>query len=279
MQQKTLILLSAMGIAFLIYLIIVFIPKGAFFSVVKLLMLLVAIAFALMAMASRYYTYLIMPLIRQRSKNVVLSNESAYTLTRNKDALMHKRGDDTYATVYISIPLYKSSTEISDEEKLNFADAVSRLVGLNKYPVRFTSQMYVMNKDAYIATLRDAIVKFETEEQNLVQDPTSNPKHIDRVKGQLSMWRNMLNTVGSSQSYELESYAAVSGIGSNEYEALSIAQQRATEVIAGIGATFGVQPAIVTGDQLLKFIEPEYLIPLSTITEQISKNITKEGGG
>jgi energy-coupling factor transporter transmembrane protein EcfT len=277
MQPKTFILLTFLGIAFLIYIVIAFMPQGILFAIPKLLLLIVALAFVIAAMASRYYTYMIMPFLKQRSKDIVLSAEPAYTLTRNKDALLHKQGDDIFATVYISIPLYRSSTEMTDEEKLNFADSVSRLVGLSKYPVRFTSELYIMNKDSYIGTLHDSIIKLENEEQKLSQE-NADPKQLDRVKGQLSMWRNMLDTVGESQSYELESYASVSGIGSNEYEAISIAQQRATELMAGIGSTFGVQPAIVTGDQLLKFLEPEYLIPLSTIMEQISKNLTKEGG-
>jgi hypothetical protein len=276
MQQKMMIMLSFVGISFLIFFVIVFIPGGLFFSLIKLLLLAVALVLDVIAISSRYYTYILMPFFKQRTKDIVISNESAYILSPNSDAILRRQGDDMVATVYISVPLYKSSTEMTDEEKVNFATSVSRLVGLNKYPVRFTSQLYVMNKDAYIATLQDVITKTETEEQKITQDG-SDPKKLERVKGQLSMWRNMLDSVGAAPSYELESYVCVSGIGSKEYEALSIAQQRATEVIAGIGATFGVQPAIVTGDQLLKFVEPEYLIPFSTITEQINKNMTKQG--
>jgi hypothetical protein len=276
MQQKIMVMLSFMGIAFLIFLVIVFIPGGLLFSLIKLIMLAAALLCVVLALSSRYYTYIIIPAFKQRSRNIVLSNESAYTLSPNKDAILKKMGDDAVATVYISIPLYKSSTEMTDDEKVSFAESVSRLVGLNKYPVRFTAQLYVMNKDSYIATLREVISKTETEQQELIQSG-ADPKKLERVKGQLSMWRNMLDMVGASPSYELESYVSISGIGSKEYEALSIAQQRATEVIAGIGATFGVQPAIVTGDQLLTFVEPEYLIPFSTVTEQINKNMTKPG--
>jgi hypothetical protein len=46
--------------------------------------------------------------------------------------------------------------------------------------------------------------------------------------------------------------------------------------MAGIGATFGVSPNVVLDTDLLKFVEPEFLIPYSTVTEQISKNIEEQ---
>jgi hypothetical protein len=65
----------------------------------------------------------------------------------------------------------------------------------------------------------------------------------------------------------------VSARGGKEFEAVSIAQQRARELMSGVGAIFGVTPAVVTGPDLLKLIEPEYLIPFSTVSETINRNV------
>jgi hypothetical protein len=68
----------------------------------------------------------------------------------------------------------------------------------------------------------------------------------------------------------------VSAVGSKEYEAVSIAQQKAREIMSGIGSVFGVTPSIITGPGLLKFVEPEALIPFSTVTEQINKEVQEQ---
>jgi hypothetical protein len=247
-------------------------PSGGLLDILKLILLVLALLFDILAFASRFYTYLMVPALQQRSKDIILSNDEAYTISPSADSTIHKEGSEFVATVYVSIPLYRSATEMSDEEKLDFTRQVSKLVGVSGDPVRFTSELYVMNKDAYIQTLKDTINSLENDVVALTSKK-SQPKELDRAKGKLAMWHNMLDNIEKVQSLELVTYAAVSAKGTKEFEAVSIAQQRARDIMSGIGSIFGVTPSIVTGQELLKFIEPEYLIPFSTISEQLSRNI------
>ncbi|MDE1810629.1 MAG: hypothetical protein KGH66_01125 [Candidatus Micrarchaeota archaeon] len=275
MDKKLLVFLGLLGLSFLLLIIASFIPLSAPTDVFKLILLAVAVAANVLAFSSRYYIYLILPLFEQRRKNIVINDQSPYWLSSTSDAILQKEGDDFIATVYINIPLYRSATEMSDEDKLNFAQQVSRLVGISKEPTRFTTQLYVMNKDSYIQKLRDTITLVEEEEAKLVTG-NAPQSEIERVRGKASMWRKMLDNVGKGSSLELSSFASLSARGGKEFEAISLAQQKAREMMSGIGATFGVSPNVVLGNELLKFVEPEYLIPFSTISEQITKNIQEE---
>ncbi len=272
MNLKTLIFFGFIAISLVLLLAAIAIPKNLGFDFLKLLLLLIAMLFDVLAFSSRFYTYLLVPILQQRKNKIVLSNEDPYWFSTSMDAIIKKKGDDFISTVYISIPLYKSATEMSDEEKIDFSMQVSRLVGLSKEPVRYTAEMFVMNKDSYIQTLRDKISTIETQESEVLQKNQQGIK-LERIKGQLSMWRNILDKVIKTQSFELGTYVTVSAIGTKEFEAVSLAQQRAREMISGIGAIFGVSPILVTGKDILKYIEPEYLIPFSTVTEELSKKI------
>ncbi|MCL4403673.1 MAG: hypothetical protein M1500_00275 [Candidatus Marsarchaeota archaeon] len=241
----------------------------------KAVLLLVGLALDFLAFTSRYYSYLLGPMIKQRKKPVILSKENAYWLSPSSDSIMRKENETFVSTVYVSIPVYSSATEMSDEQKLNFVNQVSRLVSTAKDPTRFTTQLYVMNKDAAIQTIRAAQNDAETEEARLVQS-NAKQSEVERAKGKSSMWRGMMDNIGSVTSYELFSYACVSASGMKEFEASSLAQQKAKELMAAIGATFGVSPSIVTGTELLKLVEPEYLIPVSTMHEKINKDIQEE---
>jgi hypothetical protein len=99
---------------------------------------------------------------------------------------------------------------------------------------------------------------------------------MEHVRGKLSMWKKMLDNVGSATSYELGTFAAVSARGVKELEAITYAQQRASELMNGIATVLGVSPNIAVGSEILKYIEPEYLIPYSTITEQITRTVRQE---
>lgn len=250
-------------------------PTSIVPAIVKIVVLIIALLADITAFTSRYYSYLIGPFFRRAGKNVIISKEPPYTIATSSDSLLKKEGDDFIATVFISVPLYRSATEMTDEEKLDFSNQVSRFIGLSRDPVRFTTQLDVMNKDDYIQKLRDTIASTENEEAELLQK--NAPKsQIERARGKLAMWRNMLDSIGGSPSYELVSYITVSAVGSKEYEAVSIAQQKAREIMSGVGSVFGVTPNIITGPGLLKFVEPEALIPFSTVTEQINKEVQEQ---
>ena len=152
---------------------------------------------------------------------------------------------------------------------------MSRLVGISEDPIRYTTELYLMNKDSYIQELKDAINEQELEEARLVQSK-SDPEKLEIVRGKLSMWRNVMQSSTSASSLELISYASISASGSKEYEASSLAQQKAREVISGIGSTLGITPVVVTGKEILKFVEPEFLIPFSTVSEQMEKKVEEQ---
>ena len=114
------------------------------------------------------------------------------------------------------------------------------------------------------------------ERQAELQAKDAPKSDLDRTRGKLAMWRNMLDSISKGFSFELSTYVTVSAKGSKEYEASSLAQQKAKEMMSGIGSVFGVPPSIITGQDLLRFVEPEYLLPISTVTEQINKNIQEQ---
>jgi len=273
MQLKTLIFFGFLFASVLFLVLAALLPSGIIFDIIKILFLIIAMFFDILAFSSRFYTYLLVPIIKQRKNNIILSNEDPYWFSTSMDAVIRKKVDDFIATVYISIPLYKSATEMSDEEKIEFSMQVSRLIGLSKDPVRYTAEMFVMNKDSYIQSLRDKISEIETEESDIMQQKTTDLRKIERTKGKLSMWNNILDKVVKTQSYELGSYVTISALGTKEFEAVSLAQERARELISGIGAIFGISPTIIIGKDILKYIEPEYLIPFSTVNAELSKKI------
>lgn len=278
METKLLVFLVLIVGAFAAMMVAVSLPHMLILAPIRIILIVVAGVLDVGAIASRYYTYMIMPLLQQRKKEVVLSDETPYHLSSTGDSIVRKEGTEYFATAYVSIPLYRSASEMGPDEKISFAQQVSRLTTILKTPVRFTTEMYVMNKDSYIATLRQAVDKAENEEARLTQEKDTEPKMLNRVKGELTMWRNMLESVSSSPSFELVTYAAIAARGYKEYEAVAAVQQKASELMAGIGAQLGVSPGIVLGEELLKFVEPEYLIPYSTVSEQINENLVRESG-
>lgn len=275
MDNRIFIFLGFFGIAIVLLVTIVSISLDVISPLDKILLLIVAFFFDALAFSTRFYAYLLMPVVTQRKRNLVLSVEDAYWLSSTSDAIIHKEGDSYAATMFIKIPIYRSGTEMTDQEKLEFTNQIARIVSSAENPVMMTSQLHIMNKDDYINSLRSTASASELEEASLFSKNVSDAE-IQRVRGKSSMWHHMLDNVSKSVSLELVNYATVSAKGDKEFEAITAVQQRARETMSGLAAVFGVQPSVMTGSSILRFVEPEFLIPYSTATEQITKTIREE---
>ncbi|MCL5433508.1 MAG: hypothetical protein M1538_00835 [Candidatus Marsarchaeota archaeon] len=271
-QTKMFLFLGLLGASLFILIVDVSVSTVILAPPIKIIILLIALFLDTLAISSRFYSYLIFPMFKQMKRHVVLSKEDPYWIASSLDSILHKEGDNYIATVYIKIPLYRSETEMNVDEKLEFATQTSRLLGQSRMPIRFTHEMRIINKDAYIETIKNMIADAENEESKLLEQ-NSTASELAKVRGKLSMWRGMMDVLNSSSSLELLTYASVSATGSQEFEAIGIVQQRAREVISAVSAIFGITSSIVTGNDLLKFVEPEYMIPYSTISEKIIKTI------
>jgi len=274
-QKKLFLFLGLFGASLFIVVIDISISTAILSPILKFIILLIAFFVDTLAISSRFYSYLILPIFKQMKRNVVLSKEDPYWIASSSDSILHKEGEEYIATVYIKIPLYRSETEMAPEEALEFAHQTSRLLGQSRTPIRFTHEMRIMDKDAYLDTIKNMISEVENEESQLMAQNASAAE-LSKVRGKLSMWRGIFDNMSKSSSLELLIYSSVSGKGGQEFEAVGVAQQRAREAISAVSSIFGITPSIVTGDELKKFVEPEYMIPYSTISEQITKNIREE---
>ncbi|MDE1804998.1 MAG: hypothetical protein KGH59_04430, partial [Candidatus Micrarchaeota archaeon] len=97
------------------------------------------------------------------------------------------------------------------------------------------------------------------------------------MKGEVTMWHNLLDSISKVQSHALFHYAMVSASGSTDEEAIALATQQAEELAAGIGAILGTSATLMTGEEILLATEADYTIPFSTINEEIRQKTMEEG--
>jgi energy-coupling factor transporter transmembrane protein EcfT len=211
MNPKVLLIMGFLLLGLVTAGVAAYIPTGVITDIIKFILFILAMAFVVIGFSCRYYSYLIAPILKQRSRHIILSDQVPYWLATTGDCIVSKRNEDFIATAYINIPLYVSSSEMSDEERERFAGQMSRLVGVNKEPVRFSSVLRIMDKDDYLKKIKELIGIAENDESIALQK--NDPVEIERARGKLSMWKKILDTIGSKSSMELVTFAAVSATG------------------------------------------------------------------
>ncbi|MDE1869463.1 MAG: hypothetical protein KGH71_00560 [Candidatus Micrarchaeota archaeon] len=271
---RNLLFISFVGISLVLMIVTVSLSIPNY---LKIIFLIVALFIDILAASTRYYTYLFVPFTKIKDKTIVLSNEEPFYLAPSGTALIVRDGNEVYATAFIKIPIYKSATEMNEEEKIEFARLFSRIVSLSRTPLRISSQMYLINKDDYITKIRDRLNLVEENYQKASVDKSTDAGAIERLKGEVTMWHNLLESIGRVQSHALINYASVTALGTTEEEATSLVTQQAEEIAAGIGAILGINAPLMTGEEILLVTQPDFTIPFSTVSESIRQKTVEEG--
>ncbi|MEM0149989.1 MAG: hypothetical protein QXW10_03780 [Candidatus Micrarchaeaceae archaeon] len=239
--------------------------------ILRFVLVLLALISDVVAFSTRFYAYIFTPLARMKNKRIVIKSDEAFILAPSGNAIVTREGSDVYATAFVKIPIYRSATEMSDEEKIEFARLFGMVATLSKTPAKITTQVYIADKEEYLNRIRNKLNDAEENYQKLSSDKASPQNLLDRAKGEVTMWRNLLDNISRAKSRVQVSYAMVTALGGNEEEAITLATQRAEELAAGIGATYGVTASLANADEILTFIEPDHAIPFSSISEEIKQ--------
>lgn len=239
---------------------------------VKFLFVVVALLCDLLAFSTKYYFQFFIPFLGMKNRTVLLNESEAFTMAPSGNAIVVRNGQDTYASAIIRIPSYRSATEMSAEEKTDFTKMFSRVLSLARSPVKFAAQLYVIDKDNYIANIKSKLDEAEERYQGTVLNKNLPKAESERARGEVTMWHNLFDSVSKTKSQSLEAYAMVTSQGSTEEEAINLALQQADEIATGISAIFGITAGIIEGTEMLKFLEPDYMIPVVTISEQMREN-------
>jgi hypothetical protein len=239
--------------------------------VLSLVLVIFILLFDIIAFSTKYYAKFYVPFFKIKHKTVTMGSDEPFLMAPSGNAIIVRRDKDIYASAFVKIPTYRSATEMEAEEKVDFARLFSRALTISKNPVRFGSQLYVINKDAYLNNIRNKLNYAEEKYQETIVKKDIPKTESERIRGEVTMWHNLYDNVSKVKSQALEAYAMTTALGSNEEEAVNLALQQADEIAAGVSAIFGIAATIAEGEDMLKFIEPDYMIPIATVNEQMGR--------
>ncbi|MDE1854806.1 MAG: hypothetical protein KGH57_00590 [Candidatus Micrarchaeota archaeon] len=244
--------------------------------IIKLALAAIGLAVDVVAFSTKLYMSFFIPFMQMKGRNAVIDDTEPFTLAPSGNAIVVRKGSDIFASAFIKIPAYRSSTEMNAEEKVDFSRLFSRALTISKVPVKFGAQLYVINKDAYISNIKNKLDEAEGRYQSASVSKDVPKSESERIRGEVTMWHNLFDNVNKVRSQSLDAFAMVTAQGGSEEEATNLAVQQADELASGVSAVFGVTASIIEGEEILKYLEPDYMIPLATVSEQMRESHASE---
>ncbi len=272
-SQKFLFTLLLLG-TFLLVFVTYALPIGI---IAKFVVAVAALFLDILAFSTKLYMSFFMPFLHMKNGTLTIDDSEAFTIAPSSNAIVTRRGGDVYASAFVHIPTYRSSSEMNQEEKVDFARLFSRALTISKTPVRFSAQLCVIDKDVYINNIKDRMNEAEERYQATSLNKNAKREEVERINGEATMWHNLFDNVNRVRSLALDVFAMVTAQGNTEEEASTLALQQADEIASGVSSVFGVQASLVEGEDILKYLEPDHMIPISTVSEEMRARAASEG--
>ncbi len=212
------------------------------------------------------YEYLIIPLIKQRSKTIITSDLVTYDLSPSQDTIAFNHGNEYYASAFLGIEVYRSPTEEISEENLKYNEFFERAISSFR---NVTKIGYLIHLEEIGENLLD-LERKKNEAQNKLTRERQKPRTketplvLEKYQKELEIWDRQIKKIRAGKPMGVIAYAMVTSQGDSKDAAGVNAKSKAEEIRIAISNSLNVRVDMLRGDQLLKCIEWERFYPIST---------------
>jgi hypothetical protein len=246
--------------AVLVFLVMFTLPGAGFLQTVAAF---AAAAAAVLSFVIWKWGYLFIPFFTKRA-NIVEVHDGLWEVVPAQDAIVKKIGDQYYASVFLHLKMYRSTTEKTQEENIIYVDSFERAISNIKYPVKIGEVLYAKEIGKYredVETRRyEAQLKLQREREKSEPDVLA----LDRLEKEVSMWEAQLNRIISGERpMGLIAYAMTTGVGITKDAAVAIAKNQAAEIKTLFANALNIEVAYLYGEDMKKCYELEYAVPPS----------------
>ena len=223
--------------------------------------IVLSVVFATAGLILFKYGYWMVPFLTKRVR-VIDVIEEPYELSQSQDAVIKKFGNAYYASMFIHVKVYESSTEKNEEQKAAFMDLWGRAISGLKFVTKFCISSYVKDLTKYKDIIENKKAEAQLRLANERGKPEPSDAEMDKIEREIAMWDNMVSKLSTGDNPITQiTYIMTSGQGPTPDMALAAVKNQANEIKSTISTTLNAEVAVLTGDDLKRCFEWEYMLP------------------
>jgi len=234
---------------------------GPVLGIITAVPLLIAVLSAPAAIFIYKYGYWLIPYFT-RGQRTVNTKGFSFELSPNEDALVKQEAGEFIATVFLGVKIYKSTTEMSEDEKFGFMDLWERAVSGLKQVTKYGVLLYIKDLQQYLESVEneksDAQLKLSEERQK----PSPDEKKLDLLEREVAMWDNIKEKLAIGEKpTAVHTFVQVSAKGATKDAALAAARTAAKEARSTISTALNVDVVQYSKDDMKRCYDWSLSIP------------------
>jgi hypothetical protein len=214
-----------------------------------------------LAVALYKYGYFIVPFLTQKGK-IIQIFAGNYEIPPSQDVIIKKEGNVYYASAFLGIKIYESTTEKSPQENVLYSEYFERAISSVRFPVKFSLMVYVIDISHHRKELETKYAEAQLKLSREREKPEPDVLKLDRYEKEVAMYEAQLNRlVAGFKPMGTIIYAMTTATGLSKESAIAEAKTQATELRSVLSNALNVQVVHLTADDMLKCFEWEHIIP------------------
>jgi hypothetical protein len=262
MHTRDLLFYSFLGLSLLLSFFVIgfinYIP-----NFIKFILILLSGILAYFSYFLFKFDYIALALLSQRSKKIKTGGQR-YWFSPTGDVLITKIGNTFYASVFLRVHSYSSYTEKTDEEKVEFVRLWERAISSSEQPINFSSIVVYINREAYLSAINERLLKAQTKYEEAKQKE-EKPEEIERLRGEVAMWKNILEHIKATPSRNQLNIVIVTQKGENEEAAIANVKTISSNIALNLSAILGVEVTQLNQEEIEACIEAEKIMPSTEV--------------
>ncbi len=207
------------------------------------------------------YGFFIVPLITKRTRTVLIT-DTGYEIPPSQDVIVTKINNVYYATAFLGVHIHESAIENTAEQNIIYSEQFERAISSVKYGVKYSIMVYVKDISDYRMKVETKRAEIQLRLSRERQKPEPDVLRIDSLEKELNYWNAELEKLSHGfKPLALVAYVATTATGTTKEAAIAAVKNQANEVRSVISNALNVEVVPLTGDDMLRCFEWEYIVP------------------
>ena len=216
---------------------------------------------AVFAYALFKYGYLIIPLFTTFSR-IVQVTDTGYEIPPAQDVILKNVGGIYYASVFLIVKIYESTSEKNQEENMVFSQAFERAISSVKFVTKFAMMVYVKDMTEFRSRIETKRAEAQLRLARERDKPDPDVLKLDKFEREVAMWDMQISKLTSGiKPMASITYLMTTATGVSKEAAAAAAKAQANELRATISNALNVEVTQLTGEEMLKCFEWEHMVP------------------
>jgi hypothetical protein len=169
-----------------------------------------------------------------------------------------------YASAYLGVKIYESTSEKSAEENAVYSEYFERAISSVRFPTKFSMMVYVLDLTKHRQKWETRHAEAQLRLAREREKPDPDVLKLDRFEKEVAMCEQQIQRLVSGfKPMGAITYVMTTAVGISKEAATAAAKAQGNELRATISNSLNVEVVPLQGDEMLKCFDWEHIIPSS----------------